>query len=242
MKKIFGEILFLLIAGIFGFLIFRGITTDSTQQQLQLKSTLTGKVSKSSLMISSPIYGELTSLPIYEGEFVKKGQIISTVKVISHPQDTTLLNTDVFSYKDDELTLYSPVDGIVATILTAEKSTVTPQTTFITIYPVSKVTVSIYLPMTDAIQNYKNFSTSVKKDAKKYPIVIKKSYPVKADQNNQVYFATFKNIEDSKAFYADQSVSIYADKIESKKQSAVQKMYNQTMSFIQSQINRFIKK
>src|SRR4030081_8051 len=131
MKKIFGEILFLLIAGFFGFLIFRGITTDSSQQQQQQIANLTGKVSKSAVMLSSPIYGELTSVPVSEGQFVKKGQVISVVKVISHPQDTTLLNTDVFSYNNDELTIYSPTDGIVASILTAEKSTVTPQTTFI---------------------------------------------------------------------------------------------------------------
>lgn len=237
MKKILGELLFLIITAILGFIIFRIITTDVSRHQMEINSTLSGKVNKSQLMISSPVFGELTSIPVYEGEYVKKGQIVSKIKVISHPQDTTLLNTDVFSYNNDELTLKSPTDGVIASVLVAEKSTISPQTTFITIFPIDKTTVWISLPMSEAIQDYKNLTVSVKKDTIKYPILIRKAYPVKVDQNNQVYIASFKNNQDSKNFYDQQQVNIYAEKIEVKNQSAIQAGYSKSILFLRSIFN-----
>lgn len=172
---------------------------------------LSGKVVKKDLSIVSPVFGSVESLPVGEGQLVKKGDTIAMIKFFNDG-GTNIPNIDssTFSLQGNEIKVISPVDAIVARELFAENSVLKPGADFMVLYPLKSVTINVSVPSDGSgIANYS--SLFVIKDQKQYPIEDIKSLPIDQDVNGGALdYASFVKVEDSVNFYNGQTVTIKA--------------------------------
>src|SRR5712692_6707285 len=84
--------------------------------------TFTGYVSKVPLTITSPVYGQILTLPVKEGNTVTKGQTLATVEILN--TDTIPAPSDLYQVQGKKLSIQSPSNGVVGQIALAPLSTI----------------------------------------------------------------------------------------------------------------------
>src|SRR5205823_3704512 len=79
--------------------------------------TFTGYVSKVPLVITSPVYGQILTLPVKEGDTVTKGQTLATIEILN--PDTIPASSDLYQVHGKILSIQSPSKGVIGQIALA---------------------------------------------------------------------------------------------------------------------------
>src|SRR5438105_12373787 len=80
MRKILLEVIAMMFALLFAAVLVFFFTQNIGQNNYD---TFTGNVSKAPLTITSPVYGQILTLPLREGDTVAKGQTLATVEILN---------------------------------------------------------------------------------------------------------------------------------------------------------------
>ncbi len=211
MKKLLKELLTLLIVSIVAagliFLFTRNIQTSY--------ETFTGNVHKIPINISSPVYGQILTLPVAEGATVQEGQVLATVQILA-TNFTPSRSSNLYSMSGNILSLRSPVDGTVGSITLAPQSTVGGTQPFIQIYTLSNLEIQILLPQGKDITDYSAFFASSTPNSSRFPLQILGQVPTDVLSNipatTTVYRATCQRVTNCQSIVDNETVTIEAQK------------------------------
>lgn len=176
---------------------------------------LRGSVEKKELRVISPVFGSIESFPIGEGQFVKKGDILATIKVFGAGSEKPNINSTIFDFDGDKIDVINPEDGVVAKKLFAEKTVLKPGIDFLVLYPIKGAVVKFGLPDSkDQLAKYA--SLVVLDNGREYLLKVAETLPVDSQINGERnYYGVFDDEEDSKNFYNNQKIEIKAVKQQS---------------------------
>ena len=119
--------------------------------------TFAGTIKKTPLTITSPVYGQIMSLPEHEGDSVHVGQLLAIVHMLnpaSIPANSPLYQVNV---KSMLIKIASPVDGIIGQISFAPLSTIAGAAPLMTLYTATSMEVRILLPQGNDVHAYVAF-------------------------------------------------------------------------------------
>lgn len=208
MKKIVLEIIaFTVVLAISAALSLKVLTYSISNNNKGSEVVVSAKVEKVALKISSPAFALIDKLTIEPGEGVVKGQTLAVLKNLAGEDERVTFEDEIFSSDGDLIYVKSPVDGVIAEVFLAEKSTVKPQLEFIAMYP--NTGVRVRLSMKDDLKDKKALQLTVSNEIENYPLTLIDALPVKLlDKEKNVYYAEFINSEDAKYFYNNQDVEV----------------------------------
>ena len=118
--------------------------------------TFTGKVNKLPLQISSPVYGQLLSLPLSVGSEVTQGQVIATIQVLDR-NFKLLADSQLFKLQGGTLSVLSPASGVVAKLNVAPLSTVGGSEKLVDLYTTDSTDVWMLMPQGTELKTYDSF-------------------------------------------------------------------------------------
>ncbi len=213
MKKIVIEIItFLCALLIAAALIFTLIQNVSGQSGYD---TFTGSVNKVPITISSPVYGQILTLPFTGGATVMKGQTLATIEILA-PHFTLPASTDLFHVRGNILSIQSPANGIVGKVELAPQSTIAGTGTLMEIYTVDNTEIQILLPQGKEMSSYTAFYASNTPNGTKYPLQVLGQVPPDVVSNipitTTVYRARCQQVTDCQNIVNNGAVTIYAQK------------------------------
>src|SRR2546428_6257003 len=213
MKKIVIEIItFLCALLIAAALIFTLIQNVSGQSSYD---TFTGNVNKVPITISSPVYGQILTLPFTEGATVTKGQILATIQILG-PHFTLPASSNLFHVKGNILTVQSPGNGIVGKVALSPQSTIRSTDTLMQIYTVDNTEIQILLPQGKDMSSYTAFYASNTPNGTKYPFQVLGQVPTDVvstiPMTTMVYRAKCQQVTDCQNIVNNAAVTIYAQK------------------------------
>jgi hypothetical protein len=181
--------------------------------------TFTGRVNKIPVQISSPAYGQVLLLPFGVGSHVDVGQALVTIQVVDRgfrvPQ-----NSQLFKLQGDNLSLLSPVTGIVGRITVAPLSTVTASELILQLYTPEHTDLQVLVPQGRQLAGYRSFYAASADRQARYPIRVQGAMPGEIDSNvsptTVVYQARCESREDCVSLLHNQQVLIYAERVHAK--------------------------
>ncbi len=176
--------------------------------------TFTGNVSKLPLTITSPVYGQILTLPVKEGDTVTKGQTLATVEILNPA--TIPAPSDLYHVHGKMLSIQSPSSGVVGQIALAPLSTIAGAGTLMQMYTVDNTEIQMLIPQRYDIGSYTGFSASNTPDGRRYPLHVIRQIPANVISNipitTTVYRATCQQISDCQAAINNNAIIIYAQK------------------------------
>ena len=138
--------------------------------------TFSAKVNKLPLQISSPVYGQLLTLPLAEGSQVGLGQVIATVQVLDRNFKLPS-GSQLFKLQGDTLSVVSPAAGVVAKIDVAPLSTVGGGQRLVELYTLDSTDLWVLLPQGTDVATYRAFFVWPRANKPTYRIQIEGSIP-----------------------------------------------------------------
>jgi multidrug efflux pump subunit AcrA (membrane-fusion protein) len=209
LKEFIALVLVIIVAAglIFLFTLNKQVTYDS----------FTGNIHKVPINLSSPVYGQIQTLPVTEGTTVTKGQELATVQILNTNSSTLLSpSSNLYSVQGNVVRLRSPVNGIVGSVTLAPQSTVAASQTILQIYTLSNLQLQIILPQGNSISSYSAFFASLQPNNKMIPLKILGQVPTDVLGNVQatttVYRATCQLVSDCQSIINNTMVPIEAQK------------------------------
>jgi hypothetical protein len=203
LKEFIALVLVIIVAAglIFLFTLNKQVTYDS----------FTGNIHKVPINLSSPVYGQIQTLP------VTKGQELATVQILNTNSSTLLSpSSNLYSVQGNVVRLRSPVNGIVGSVTLAPQSTVAASQTILQIYTLSNLQLQIILPQGNSISSYSAFFASLQPNNKMIPLKILGQVPTDVLGNVQatttVYRATCQLVSDCQSIINNTMVPIEAQK------------------------------
>lgn len=213
-KRVFKELLVLVVA----LLVAGGIMYGYTRSVSAKPSydVLSGEVHQIPLTVSSPIYGEILSMPYSAGSQVKKGETLATIQRLDGGKIALPQHTDLFHVQQNgQIVLVSPVDGLVSDVLYAPHSTVATAAPLLDISTAQTTQLVAFLPANATPADYSHFSVATSPTSKRLPIQLVKPLPVQVVSNVPAktvpYLARFTNGQSSKQLVGSSSVTIFAE-------------------------------
>ena len=209
MKKIILEVVAVLVTLIVALAIILFLFTQNVGQTTY--DTFTGNVNKMPLIISSPVYGQITTLSVTEGDIVQKGQLLATI----HMLNSNTIPAQSLLYQVDGMTLsvHSPTSGVVGQIAFAPLSTVAGATSLMQLYTETSMDIQILLPRGSDLHNYTALYASHASDKQRYALHIVGQVPTNVlsniDPTTSVYRATCIKCQ---ALLNDEAIAIYAQR------------------------------
>lgn len=174
--------------------------------------TFTGDVSKTPTTITSPVYGQVTSLPVQEGDSVHTGQVLAVITIIQVP-DHMAINPALYQVQGKTLRVLAQSVGIVGLIALAPFSTVAVTGPLMTLYTADAIHIHILLPQGFAPSSYIAFYASHPPSVTRYRLHITGQVPTDVinniDPTTSVYRATCTNCQ---AILDNEAVVVYAQK------------------------------
>lgn len=211
MKKILIEVIAIMCTLLFAVVLIFFFTQNIGQNNYD---TFTGNVSKVPLTITSPVYGQILTLPVKEGDTVNRGQTLATIEILN--PDTTPASSDLFHVNGKMLSIQSPSNGVIGQIALAPLSTIAGAGTLMQMYTVDNTEIQLLIPQGYDIHSYKGFSASNTPDGRRYPLHVIRQIPANVISNipvtTTVYRATCQQISDCQAAINNNAIIIYAQK------------------------------
>ena len=219
LSKILFEVIFLIIGLCIAVLI---VSFSFSKVGTSLKyDTFSGTVNKKALVITSPSFATINKLDVYEGELVKQGDELASLKIINEPNSQsisqTLISDETYKVSKDQqtITVYAPSDSIIGKVSYAEKSSVRSQLEIMTLYPLTSSSILIDdTTRTFNIANYSGVFVQKQDDTKNnYPVNVLKTFPVDSQKDGgTTLYGVFVKTEDSSLFDNGENVVILATK------------------------------
>jgi len=176
--------------------------------------TFTGYVSKAPLTVTSPVYGQILTLPVKEGDTVTKGQTLATIEILN--PDTIPAPSNLYQVHGNILSIQSPSSGVIGQIALAPLSTIAGAGTLMQIYTADNTEIQMLIPQGYNIRSYTGFSGSNTADGRHYPLHVVGQIPANVISNipvtTTVYRATCQQISDCQAAINNNAIIIYAQK------------------------------
>jgi hypothetical protein len=181
--------------------------------------TFVGKVNKLPIIISSPVYGEILTMPVTEGAIVTKGKLLATIQILT-PHFTLPASSDLFQVYQNILSVQSPVDGIVGKVALAPLSTIESAGSLMQIYTAGNTEIQILLPQGKDMSDYEAFYAATTQNGPKYPLQVLGQVPtdVVSDipQTTTVYRAKCQQVTACQNIINNAAITIYAQKKQAK--------------------------
>jgi Biotin-lipoyl like len=210
MKKILLEIVAVFVTLIVASVIILVLFTQNVGQMAF--DTFSGNVNKIPIDISSPVYGQIMTLPVREGDTVHKGQTLATIHILrvdTAPAD----NSPLYQREGMMIRVQSPSDGVVGQIAFAPLSTVASANSLMQLYTATSMEVQILLPQGSDMHNYTAFYASHPPDTQRYALHGVGQVPTNVlsniDPTTSVYRATCTQCQ---ALLNDEAIAIYAQR------------------------------
>lgn len=178
---------------------------EQSRQIEELKATVETK----ELVISSPVFGSIAQFNVQEGELVKKNQTIAKINILDE-NDITQIDSDLYSYDESENVVFikSPTDAVVFTKNLAEKSSIKPQETIITLHPIENTVIKIQVNTEKELESFDSIHLTNQNETFSEPIVLSKRLPVTDKQGNTFYYASLENAEFANKLYSNQKAIV----------------------------------
>lgn len=207
MKKFWLELLVaLVVLAVSGFVVLLLFTQNVTRDD-----TFVGTIAKAPINITSPVYGQILTLPVHEGDTVHQGQTLATIHILN--PDTIPAASPLYRVRGMQLTVQSPTDGVVGQIAFAPFSTVAGAGSLMYLYTARSLQVQILLPQGHAISDYSAFYAQRPPDQQRYALHITGQIPTNVisnvDPTTSVYSATCTNCA---AILDNEAVAIVAQR------------------------------
>jgi hypothetical protein len=211
MRRFLIEVIAIMCALLFAAVLIFFFTQNIGQNNYD---TFTGYVSKVPLTITSPVYGQILTLPVKEGDTVTKGQTLATVEILN--PDTIPAPSDLYHVQGKKLSIQSPSNGVVGQIALAPLSTIAGAGTLMQMYTAENTEIQMLIPQGYDIRSYTGFSASNTPDGRRYPLQVIRKIPANVISNipvtTTVYRATCQQISDCQAAIDNNAIIIYAQK------------------------------
>lgn len=117
-----------------------------------------GRVLISPVSISAPVYGQILSFSVKEGEQVKTGQLLFTLWILN--KATLPPEGSIYHIQQDKILVKSPEAGIVEQIHFSALSTVGGAQEVMTLYTGNTLTLAILFPQGSTASAYSSFFAS----------------------------------------------------------------------------------
>ena len=207
MKKILIEIAtFILVLAIAVPLIFLLFT-----QNVAHEDTFTGNVQKAPINITSPVYGQILTLPVHEGDSVRKGQTLATIHILN--PNTIPEASPLYRVNGMSLSVQSPSSGVIGQVAFAALSTVAGAGSLMYLYTTNSLEVQILLPQGHTMSDYTTFYAQRPPEQRRYALHIVGQIPTNVisniDPTTSVYRATCTNCQ---AILDNEAVAIQAQR------------------------------
>jgi len=211
MRKILLEVIAIMFALLFAAVLVFFFTQNIGQNNYD---TFTGNVSKAPLTITSPVYGQILTLPVREGDTVAKGQTLATVEILN--PDTIPAPSALYHVHGNMLSVQSPSIGVIGQIALAPLSTIAGAGILMQMYTIENTEIQMLVPQGYDIRSYTGFSASNTPDGPRYHLHVIKQIPANVISNipvtTTVYRATCQQISDCQAAIDNNAIIIYAQK------------------------------
>lgn len=211
MKKLLIEILAIVCTLLVAAVLIFFFTLNIGQNNYD---TFTGYVSKAPLTITSPVYGQIRTLPVQEGGTVTRGQTLATIQILNPA--TTPASSDLYHVQGNILSILSPSSGVVGQIAQAPLSTIAGAGTVMQLYTPNSTQIQILVPQGYAIHNYAGISGSNTPDGNQYPLRVVRQLPANVISNipvtTTVYQAMCLHLSDCQAAMNYNAITIHAHK------------------------------
>ncbi len=207
LKEVIAILCVLLLAAVLIFFFTQNIGQNNYD-------TFSGYVSKVPLTITSPVYGQILTLPVKEGDMVTRGQTLATIDILN--PDTIPAPSALYHVHGKTLSIQSPSSGVIGQIAQAPLSTIAGAGILMQIYTVDNTEIQMLIPQGYDIHSYMGFSASNTADGRRYPLHVVGQIPANVISNipltTTVYRATCRQISDCQAVINNNAVIIYAQK------------------------------
>lgn len=218
MRRLFSELVALVIVLSVGFLLAQGIFRMVEKTSSSPYDTFQARVNSIPLQILSPVAGQVLSLPSIEGSAVTQGQELATIQVFDRsyrpPADNQL-----FKLQGDKLVMVSPVAGVVGRVMVAPLSMVGGNQSLLELFAPEDTDLHVLIPEGEAISSYQAFYAMTNMSATRYPINIEGAIPTQSianiDPTTTVYRATCAPTVSCLTFLNVQQVVVIAEKVAS---------------------------
>ena len=211
MRKVLKEVLAILCTLLIAAVLIFFFTLNIGQNTYD---TFTGYVSKVPLTITSPVYGQILTLPVKEGNTVTKGQTLATVEILN--PDTIPAPSGLYHVQGKILSIQSPSNGVVGQIALAPLSTIAGAGTLMQIYTEDNMEIQILIPQGYDIGSYTGFSGSNTPGGQRYSLHVIGQIPANVISNiavtTTVYRATCQGTSDCQAAINYNAIIIYGQK------------------------------
>lgn len=178
--------------------------------------TMTGAVRHVPLAISTPVYGEIVSLPVSLGDQVKKGQTLAVISRLDNGSGFTVpRHSDLYRQNSNgTIALLSPASGVVNSVLFAEHSTIATAGTLMQLSTAQATQLEVYVPTTDNLQSYQRLYASTSSNGARIPIQLVRPIPsdaaMGAPAKTTTYLAKVASSSGSDQLLSQNAVSITA--------------------------------
>ncbi|GAC1349023.1 MAG: hypothetical protein NVSMB27_18830 [Ktedonobacteraceae bacterium] len=209
MRKFLIEVVAIMCTLLFAAVLIYFFTQNIGQNNYD---TFTGNVSKVPLIITSPVYGQILTLPVKEGDTVTKGQTLATIEILN--PDTIPAPSDLYHVHGNMLSIRSPSNGVVGQIALAPLSTIAGAGTLMQMYTVENTEIQMLIPQGYDVRSYTGFSASNTPDGRQYPLRVFGKIPANVVSNipvtTTVYRANCQQVSDCQAAINNNAIIIYA--------------------------------
>ena len=178
--------------------------------------TMTGAVRHVPLAISSPVYGEIMSLPVSLGDQVKKGQTLAVISRLDNGSGITVpRHSDLYRENSNgTIALLSPANGVVNNVLFAEHSTIATAGTLMQLSTTHATQLEVFVPTTDNLQSYQRLYASTSPSGTRIPIQLVRPLPsdaaTSAPAKTTAYLAEVSSSSSSAQLLSQNAISITA--------------------------------
>ncbi|NTV30995.1 hypothetical protein HGA91_03400 [candidate division WWE3 bacterium] len=178
---------------------------------------LTGTIEKKELRISSPVYGIVEELPIYDGQLIHKNQIIAVITPITDTENPLpTINSAMYRIENNKIYVISPAESIVSGKEVAAGSTVKALDYFVSLQPFDDSTVIVELPSKTDLSSYTDFFAQNHATRDLYQLNSLNLLPTASISSRSVqYVMSFNNPTDAKNFVDSSAITVLAKRTQS---------------------------
>lgn len=214
MRRIFSE-----VAVLVGVLLLAGVLVLGYMQVAIAPpryDTFTGRVNKVPLQLSSPVYGQLLSMPLAVGSQIAQGQVVATIQVLDR-NFRLPVESRLFKLQGETLSVVSPASGVVARISVAPLSTVGGNEKLIDLYTAESTDVWMLLPQGSELTAYDAFFVTLGAGKPNHRLLVEGSIPsdlvTGTPPTTNVYRARCEVVAGCPELLINQQVTICAEKV-----------------------------
>jgi hypothetical protein len=140
--------------------------------------TMQGSIQRLPLDVSSPIYGQIVSMPAQQGMKVQKGQALAIIQGLG-PQTAPITQKSTLfrTLPGGRIEVLSPSDGLVGKVDLANGSMVAAASTFLQLYTIQATQLSVRLPADRSVGDYQGFAVAFSAHGRRYPITLTRPLP-----------------------------------------------------------------